>query len=183
MHLGHFCYFPGSYITYPSWLKLVKSSTQKKWLDKRYVIVPWRVTNPTYKGPSASGSTYKGPRPNINQAIFGLTPATLVSTAWLLLATRSQHVHALWRVMPYKVMKKDFTPRKTNSRIPKMMAWKMYLLSNMAILGIYIRFQGGIWLICMGCVVLRKRSSRARRQYILGISLEYETNIVIRPSL
>ena len=152
----------------------------QKWLDKGYVIVPWRVTNPTYKGPSASGSTYKGPKKHHH---FGLTPAALVSTGWLLLATRSQHVHPLWRVMPYKVMKKDSTPQKTNSRIPKMMAWKMYLLSNMAILGIYIRFQGGIWLICMGCVVLRKRSSRARRQYILGISLEYETNIEIRPSL
>ena len=34
----------------------------QKWLDKGYVIVPWRVTNPTYKGPSASGSTYKGPK-------------------------------------------------------------------------------------------------------------------------
>ena len=26
-----------------------------------------------------------------------------------------------------------------------MMVWKMYILSNMAILGIYVRFQGGMF--------------------------------------
>ena len=35
-----------------------------------------------------------------------------------------------------------FTPPKTNGWIPKMV-WKMYFLSNMAILGIHVRFQGG----------------------------------------
>ena len=100
-----------------------------------------QLTPPT-RGLQQVNSHLKGAKPNITAGHFGLTPATLVSTGWLLLATRSQHVHFFLRVMPYKVMKKDFTPRKTNSRIPKMMAWKMYLLSNMAILGIYIRFQG-----------------------------------------
>ncbi len=39
--------------------------------------------------------------------------------------------------------KKEPLPPRNLTYIARMMVWNMYLLSNMAISGIYVRFQGG----------------------------------------
>ena len=43
--------------------------------------------------------------------------------------------------------KVELHPRKTNGWLPKMMAWKRWLLLNVAILGIYVKFLGCISMV------------------------------------
>ena len=87
-----------------------------------------------------------GKRP-FGNFFFAPSLGTLKGLPWLL--TRASHWRPkapdiyYWLVVEFQPVWKNITPPKSNIDTKNDGPWKMYLLSNMAILGIYVRFQEG----------------------------------------